>query len=162
MKARVLLLLLACLNCGAAGSADTRLPPLDSDGRAKVEHYVLILMENRPHDHTFGCMQGEGIIDGDGINGSHAIPTFDPDGKVNGSVTVSCGTAKYVCANGPPNNMWALQADPKANISYFPYHGFNNGSDHSHQNGARDNALEMFNSTQLPIKTAIVSAPSPG
>jgi phospholipase C len=40
---------------------------------AKIEHYVMLLMENRATDHTFGCMMGEGLIDGDGIDGTRSI-----------------------------------------------------------------------------------------
>ena len=40
------------------------------DGTRKIKHMVQILMENRPIDHTFGCMAGEGIIGLEGINGT--------------------------------------------------------------------------------------------
>ena len=54
------------------------------DGTRKIKHMVQILMENRPIDHTFGCMAGEGIIGLEGINGSHTLPK-DPDDPSKGS-----------------------------------------------------------------------------
>jgi phospholipase C len=118
---------------------------------AKIEHYVMLLMENRPIDHTFGCMGGEGIIDIDGIDGTRDLP-MDPEDPES-TTQVTCGSANYVCEHGPPNNMWALQANPDHNISFYPYGEFDDK--YSYGNGAKDNAIKMFNSSQLPIKTAV-------
>lgn len=46
-----------------------------------------------------------------------------------------------------------LQSNPKDNISFYPYGNFSDRYSHSH--GARDNAIQMFSSKQLPVKTAI-------
>ena len=116
----------------------------------KIEHYVMLLMENRPLDHTFGCIMGEGIIDGDGIPpGGRLIP----NGTSGGTLNVSCGNASYVCENGPGNDMWALQSEPGANISYYPYGKFDDRYSTAH--GAKGNAIQMFSSEQLPIKAAV-------
>eukprot|EP01045_Picozoa_sp_COSAG04_P033340 COSAG04_NODE_6866_length_1238_cov_2.514486_1_plen_110_part_10 len=78
---------------------------LQKDGTPKIKHLVVLLMENRPIDHTFGCMAGEGVIGIEGINGTHELP-IDPDDVSKGSVNVTCGSAKYVCEHGPPYSMW--------------------------------------------------------
>lgn len=120
---------------------------------AKLHALLLrVCRENRPIDHTFGCMGGEGIIDIDGIEPEGRNLPMNPDDPEN-STTVTCGTANYVCEHGPPNNMWALQSNPDDNISFYPYGEFDDK--YSYQNGAHDNAIKMFNSTQLPIKKAV-------
>jgi phospholipase C len=30
----------------------------------KIEHFVVLMMENRPFDHMFGCLAGEGRLKG--------------------------------------------------------------------------------------------------
>ena len=86
---------------------------------AQIKHFVVLLMENRPIDHTFGCMAGEGIIGLNGINGTHDLP-MDPDDPSNGTETVTCGTANYVCKNGPPMSMWNLHLKP-GHPDAYPY-----------------------------------------
>ena len=120
----------------------------------KIKHMVVLLMENRPIDHTFGCMAGEGIIDLDGIppEGRKIRASLDPANDT--TVTVTCGTANYVCEHGPPMDMWSLQMDPAGNHSIYPY-GEMDDDKFSYANGGKDNALMMFNSTMLPIKKAV-------
>ena len=122
------------------------------DGTRKIKHMVQILMENRPIDHTFGCMAGEGIIGLEGINGSHTLPK-DPDDPSKGSVNVTCGTANYVCKHGPPYSMWDLKVKKGSNDHTYPYGP--QDDKYSYENGADENAIMMFSSEQLPIKTAV-------
>ena len=122
------------------------------DGTRKIKHMVQILMENRPIDHTFGCMAGEGIIGLEGINGSHTLPK-DPDDPEKGSVNVTCGTANYVCKHGPPYSMWDLKVKKGSNDHTYPYGP--QDDKYSYENGADENAIMMFSSEQLPIKTAV-------
>ena len=49
---------------------------------------------------------------------------------------------------GPTNRSWT-----PTNFSRYPYGP--QDDKFSYHNGARDNAIEMFNSTQLPIKAAV-------
>lgn len=88
--------------------------------RTQIKHFVVLLLENRPIDHTFGCMAGEGVIGLDGIKGTHDIPK-DPDDPTGEKETVTCGTANYVCKQGPPMSMWDLHYAPSANHSVYPY-----------------------------------------
>lgn len=90
--------------------------------------------------HIFGCMAGEGVIDMDGINGSHKLPLFGEDPGL-GYANVTCGSAKYVCEHGPPNNMWALQGKPLSDLGRYPYGEFDDKW--SHSNGASGNAIKM-------------------
>ena len=135
------------LPTGVSKSAVPRVSP------DKIKHMVVLLMENRPIDHTFGCMAGEGIIDLDGIppEGWKIKASLDPSNDT--TVAVTCGTANYVCEHGPPMDMWSLQLDPKSNHSFYPYGTMDDKF--SYANGGKDNAIMMFNSTQLPIKTAV-------
>ena len=62
--------------------------------QSKVEHFVVLYMENRPFDHILGCMVGEGELPGaDGINGTMKLWK---DANHTDYVNVTCGTAPYV------------------------------------------------------------------
>ena len=68
-------------------------------GQDKIEHFVVLFMENRGFDNLLGCMLGDtpGV---DGIpSGGRQIPV-DSDDPTKGTVNISCGTAKYVCTGG--------------------------------------------------------------
>mmetsp|Transcript_54829 Transcript_54829/g.164073 ORF Transcript_54829/g.164073 Transcript_54829/m.164073 type:complete len:115 (-) Transcript_54829:116-460(-) len=61
----------------------------------KVEHVVLLVMENRAFDHVFGFATAElpGI---DGLDGTESNPV-DPSDPAKGSVSVTDANATYVC-----------------------------------------------------------------
>lgn len=105
--------------------------------QSKIEHMVVLFVENRAADHLFGCMLGDhpefdGIPTrkghGDGTDGQHwklmpaatGIGSECPPGKECPMVNVSCGTAELVC-NMSAGNM----------------------------------TTRMFNASQLPVKHAI-------
>ena len=95
-------------------------PPLGP--HRQIKHFVVLLMENRPIDHTFGCMAGEGVIGLDGIPPEgHKIKMDGMDPANTSEATVTCGTANYVCKNGPPMSMWNLHLQPGSNESIYPY-----------------------------------------
>ena len=64
-------------------------PAVDS----RIKHFVVLLLENRPFDHMFGCM---------GLPGADGIPSegrlLCDNGDCTRNTTVSCGTAPYVCS----------------------------------------------------------------
>ena len=66
-------------------------------------------------------MMGAGIVGGDGINGSRTIVKYpdanDTHHPAHPTKTATCGTAKYVCDNGPPYSMWNLKIKPCTNQS---------------------------------------------
>ena len=128
-------------------------------------------------------MAGEGVIGLDGINGSRTIVKY-PDANdtrhpAHPTKTATCGTAKYVCDNGPPYSMWNLKIKPCTNqslkgaewhscvpgqkpglpfphdttASFYPYGP--QGDEYSYENGAHGEALTLFSPGQLPIKTAV-------
>ena len=72
-------------------------PPLRSQD--KIEHFVVLFMENRGFDHMLGCMLGDtpGV---DGIPSSGRQIPVDSGDPTQGIANISCGTAKYVCTGG--------------------------------------------------------------
>jgi len=78
-------------------------PPRPSD--ARIDHVVILLMENRAADHLLGCLMGtdKGF---DGIPPEGRQIPVDPRNASRGNVTVSCGTAKYICAHGGSYNLF--------------------------------------------------------
>ena len=75
----------------------------------KVDHFVVLYMENRGFDHIFGCMNLTDSLGGPPVDGippeGWIIPT-DPARPVNLTdnstfVRATCGTAQYVCQGGP-------------------------------------------------------------
>lgn len=72
--------------------------------QSKIDHFVVLFVENRAADHVFGCMLGD-KPDFDGIptrpDGTHwKLFPERPGSKT--LVNVSCGTAHLVC-NGKPD-----------------------------------------------------------
>ncbi len=97
--------------------------------------------------------QKRGLYRGaDGINGSFRI-WKDPNNHAAGSVNVTCGTAPYVCPHGPGYDLFAGKFAKGNNAATYPYAPQSN--DHAYANGARDQAIMMFNGSQLPIKRAL-------
>ena len=77
----------------------TRVPKAQS----KIEHLVVLFVENRAADHVFGCMLGD-RPEFDGIptrpDGGH-WKLFPQTPNSTTMVNVSCGTAKMVCRGLP-------------------------------------------------------------
>lgn len=71
---------------------------LADEGSRKIEHFVVLLMENRALDHVFGCIGGEGIIGLDGIPPEGRQIPIDGDDPKNGTVNVSHGIFGRVAA----------------------------------------------------------------
>jgi hypothetical protein len=78
----------------ALGERTRRAPPPPRQG--KVDHVVVLYMENHPAAHFFGCMGLEGF---DGTVGQ-SVPR-DPADPSLGRVNVTCGNASYVCSGAP-------------------------------------------------------------
>jgi phospholipase C len=127
----------------------------------KIEHFVVLMMENRPFEHMFGCLAGEGRLPGaDG-----AIPQGgkrlykDPTNHSAGFVTVTCGTANYSCRHGPGYSTWTPKFpknktdSPPVNPNVATYSNQSNA--YSYEQGAHDEAIKMFSPQQLPIKTTL-------
>ncbi len=123
--------------CARGADRVFRGPPLFL---VQIKHFVVLLMENRPIDHTFGCMAGEGVIDLEGINGTHSFPA-DPNNETAGTETVTCGTANYVCEHGPGYSMWELKVKPgtQDDVDKYPYG--EQDDKYSALNGAKGNAI---------------------
>ena len=93
--------------------------------QSKIEHIVVMLVENHSFDNMLGCMGLPGADGIDPING-HSVP-IDPTDPSKGSVTMKCGTADYVCKGGPSYNLFESKFPPgtslpaKPNSNEFPY-----------------------------------------
>ena len=91
-------------------------PPPTRQG--KIDHFVVVFMENHAFDHMLGCMTRDGL---DGIPPEgHLIPR-DPDDKTAGFVNVTCGTSPYVCSVGAGYDTFAGKMAPDADPSFYPY-----------------------------------------
>jgi hypothetical protein len=83
--------------------------------QAKINHVVVLFMENRPHDHFFGCMDLPGL---DGIPAAGRLlprhPAYPGHNGSAGFVNVTCGTAKYICDKPPAYSTWNSKFAPNA------------------------------------------------
>ena len=71
--------------------------PLHTAGRSsKVDHFVVLYMENHAASHFFGCM---GLPGFDGVI-NHTIPV-DARDPSKGRLAVECGASPNVCAGSP-------------------------------------------------------------
>mmetsp|Transcript_16985 Transcript_16985/g.33163 ORF Transcript_16985/g.33163 Transcript_16985/m.33163 type:complete len:656 (-) Transcript_16985:151-2118(-) len=115
----------------------------------KIDHFVVLFMENHAADQMFGCM---GLPGFDGVAKGHSFS----DGK-GGKVEVSCGNSDYVCKSGPSYDTFAPKFGPdNANPHIYPY-SLQNDS-YSYLHGASQTgqtAVKMFGPEEIPIKTAL-------
>lgn len=90
-----------------------RPPPRPQD---KIDHFVVLLMENRGADHIFGCFGLEGF-DGVPTAGEPLLRDGSDAGRGVGA-TVRCGTAEYVCDKSPGFSPWdGLFAKPNSSAT---------------------------------------------
>ena len=121
-----------------------------SSGDPRIEHFVVLFMENRPADHFFGCMNLPGFDSGVGK------PIWkDPDDHSKGSVAMSCGKAKNVCRrHGGNYSLFSGKFKPGArHVAAFPYSAQSN--DNAYANGGEGVSIEAFSPEQLPVKAAL-------
>jgi phospholipase C len=118
---------------------------------AKINHFVVLMMENRPPDHTFGCMNLPGFS-----STPDGTPIYhDPLDPSQGNVTFTCGSAPYACPSGPSYDMFAGKTQPSVgNPAEYPY---SQQSDQwAYKRGAKDQAIKAFGpqGNEVPIKKA--------
>ena len=119
-------------------------PPPHQD---RIDHFVVLLMENHAADNIFGCMERPGF---DGVNPKtgHIIPA----GKKN--VTATCGSANRVCAKGPGYDLFESKFQDGSNAVMYPYG--HQDDKYSFAHGAvNGTATELFAPEQIPIKSAV-------
>jgi phospholipase C len=131
------------------GEINVRGPPPPRQN--KVDHFVVLYMENHAADNFFGCMDLPGF---DGIKG-HKLPK-DPSDPSKGTFEVTCGKADYVCKGGPGYDTFAGKFPKTGAMPHiYPY------SEQSDVNSALHGATEggvattMYGPEQIPIKSAI-------
>ena len=82
---------------------ELRMEAEDRPHQGKIDHFVVLLMENHAADNLFGCMNLTGF---DGIPPEgHNLP-IDPNDSSKGHVTVTCGEAVNVCKRGPSYDLF--------------------------------------------------------
>ena len=122
----------------------------------KVDHFVVLYMENHAADHLFGCMDLPGF---DGIpSGGHQIPHV-PGAPALGSVNISCGTADYVCTKGPTYDKFTSKFSPLGEVkaSFYPYGEQDDKYSYLHglEAGSGATAVRMYAPSQIPVKAAL-------
>lgn len=138
---------------GTAEEAKDRFGRITASGpppprQQKIDHFVMLYMENHAADHFFGCMDLPGY---DGIKG-HKIPK--PTG---GHIEVTCGHSDYVCKSGPSYDTFAGKFHPVTGHPHiYPYspQSDNNSAFHG-VSATGQTAVAMFGPEQVPIKKAI-------
>lgn len=116
----------------------------------KIDHFVVLYMENHAADTLFGCMNLPGF---DGIRG-HCVPK-DPNDLSRGCINITCGDAPYVCTAGPSYDTYVSKFAPDGQPDKYPYslqddkysalHGLSEGA----------TAVRMFSREEVPIKAAL-------
>ena len=121
--------------------------------QSKIDHFVVLLMENHAADSMFGCMNLPGF---DGIpSGGLQLP-IDAKDPSKGNVTVTCGTADYVCKAGPGFDMYNTLWANGSNHETYPYD--EQSIANAYANGAQPGVtINMFSPEQLPVKANIAS-----
>ena len=116
----------------------------------KIDHVVVLYMENHAADHFFGCMDLPGF---DGIRG-HSVPK-DPNDPSKGVIQITCGKAPYVCEKGPSYDTFAPKFAADGNPNHYPYS--KQGDNFSAIHGLEENgtAVTMFGPEQIPIKAML-------
>ena len=59
-----------------------------ASGDPRIEHFVVLYMENRPFDHMFGCMDLPGADSAATMTRNRSLP-IDPHDPTKGSVNVT-------------------------------------------------------------------------
>jgi phospholipase C len=119
--------------------------------QGKIEHFVVLLVENHAADNLFGCMDLKGF---DGIRG-HIVPV-DPDDSGKGVVNITCGSAPYVCTQAPGYDTFAGKF-PVAGSNPHTYPYSPQSDRFSGPRGARrgSTAIQTFAPEQIPVKAAL-------
>jgi len=116
----------------------------------KINHFVMLYMENHAADNYFGCMDLPGF---DGIKG-HTVPK-DPSDPSKGVVNITCGAAPYVCKGGPSYDTYAGKFPPNGQANNYPYSPQDDKYSALHGASEGGTAVTMFAPEQIPIKKAI-------
>ena len=138
---------------GTASSIRTHIGSRPPPRQQKIDHFVVLFMENRAFDHLIGCMDLPGI---DGIPPEGLLIPRDPTNLTKGFANVSCGTSPYVCSGSPGYSQFRAKFAPEADASAYPYG--TQGNEYSYHNGASGSALHMFSAAQQPVKHALARA----
>ena len=119
----------------------------------KIDHFVVLYMENHAADNYFGCM---GLPGFDGIEKGHSIPV-DPNDPSKGVVNVTCdGSAPYVCRSGPGYDTFAGKFPAVGGSPHkYPYSAQDDKYSALHGASAGGTAVTMFTPEQIPVKHAI-------
>jgi len=121
-------------------------PVHDPPHQRKIEHFIVLLKENRAFDHIAGCMDLPGADSGATMKRNRSLPV-DPKDPSKGFINVTCGSAKYVCNPGPGSSCWSQKFAKGAQVSTYPYSAQSDAN--SVLNGGRGTAVQMFSPAQV-------------
>jgi hypothetical protein len=123
--------------------------------QSKIDHFVVLLMENHAFDNVYGCLDKPGV---DGIFKGHAVRK-DPADPSQGWINITCGTGPNICSAAPHFDIFAGKF-PKvgSNSGIYPYSEQSDRySGESLWDGRNTSttAVHMFGMQQAPVKAAI-------
>ena len=130
-------------------------PIMDQPPRQdKIDHFVVLYMENHAADNYFGCMGLDGF---DGIADGHTIPA-DPSDPSKGVINVTCGGAPYVCDGGPGYDTWAGKFAADGDPHAYPYSAQSDANSALHGASAGGVAVTAYGPEQIPVKRAVAQS----
>ena len=116
----------------------------------KIDHFVVLYMENHAADQFFGCMDLPGFDSSKG----HTLPK-DPADPSKGSFAITCGDAPYVCSGGPSYATYDGKFAPDGAPHSYPYSAQDDKWSANHGASEGGTAVRMYAPEQVPVKAVI-------
>ena len=116
----------------------------------KIDHFVVLYMENHAADQFFGCMDLPGFNSSKG----HTLPK-DPTDPSKGTFEITCGDAPYVCSGGPSYSTYDGKFGPNASPHTYPYSAQDDKWSANHGATEGGTAVKMYSPQQVPVKAVI-------
>lgn len=127
----------------AHAKAATSAPPHQD----KIDHMVVLFMENHAFDNYFGC-NADLLSRGADVAIGHQIPADPTNASSTSSVNFTCGTSYgYVCQGGPGYDFFQGKFGPDGSPSTYPYS--QQSDEFSSLHGASGIAMEGFTPEQV-------------
>ena len=120
--------------------------------QSKIDHFVVLFIENHAADNIFGCMDLPGF---DGIR-NHTVPKV-PGKPHLGKIEIECGTAQYVCTHAPAYDTYAPKFKHYKGNNPHKHPYSEQGDEYSYVHGLElaRTAVRMWAPSQIPVKAAL-------